>query len=473
MGFLGPDSVARDQDKPNILMIIVDDLNDWVGVLNAHPNAKTPNIDLLAERGTLFTNAHAAAPLCGPTRAALLTGLRPSTTGIYGQNNYSVLTQNPYVSKVTLLPGYFSKHGYKTLSTGKVFHEGSPRKAFDEVGEEIRDFGPWPPERVAYTPPEGLSTSTDWGAYPDSDEQMPDYRYAMWAIEQLNQDHNSPFFLSVGFVRPHVPLFVPQKWFDMHPLDNIVLPVNKDDQLDDLPETAIRFSELPQMPRLEWMKEQGRWERFVQAYLASCTFVDHCVGMVLDALDESQYARNTIVVFFSDHGYHVGTKGIFAKHTLWEEPTRIPMIISRPEDTSAKRTHKPVNHLDIYPTLVDLANLPDNPYNEGQSLVPLLDNPGSDGFEASITTHGYGNHSVRTERWRLIKYADGSKELYDHWTDPNEWHNLASQEQFSGIIEELQKHLPSEDALWDVNTFRGGHYNQYFRELFEQTQDIK
>lgn len=473
LGLASPGLIAQDQDNPNILMIIVDDLNDWVGVMNSHPNAKTPNIDRLAERGTLFTNAHAAAPLCGPTRAAMLSGLRPSTTGIYGHNNYSVLMENPHINRITLLPEYFSEHGYKTLSTGKIFHEGSPREAFDEIGEERHDFGPRPEERIAYTPPPGHNTSTDWGAYPDRDDKMPDWKYAMWAIDKLSQNHDRPFFLSVGFVRPHVPFFVPQKWFDMHPLDDIILPLNKDGQIDRLPETSGRFSELPQMPELEWMKQENRWEKCVQAYLASCTFVDHYVGLVLNALEESKYADNTVIVFFSDHGYHLGTKGIFAKHTLWEESTRIPMIISLPGDREAKITHKPVNHMDIYPTLLDLANLPHNPDNEGRSLAPLLENPDAEGFYSSITTHGYGNHTVRTERWRLIRYEDGARELYDHWTDPNEWKNLASLPQYSGIIRKLETHLPAEDAKWDINTHRGSDYNQFFIDLFERTRGDK
>lgn len=366
------------------------------------------------------------------------------------------------------MPEYFSVHGYKTLSTGKIFHEGSPRKAFDVVGEENRDFGPSPDERVAYTPPSGLNTSTDWGAYPESDKTMPDYQYAMWAIEQLQQDHDKPFLLCVGFVRPHVPLFVPQKWYDLHPLQNVILPLNKDDQLDDLPETSRRFSELPQMPKLDWMKKEDRWRKFTQAYLASCTFVDHYIGLVLDALEQSQYADNTIIVFFSDNGYHVGTKGVFAKHTLWEESTRVPMIISPSANTQANRTNKPVNHLDIYPTLLDMANLPPKPDNQGQSLVPLLDNPEAEGFSSSITTHGYGNHAVRTERWRLIQYEDGSEELYDHWTDPNEWYNLADKVQFADVLINLRSYLPTKNALWDPNTERGSDYNQYFIELFNK-----
>ena len=459
---------ARDKNRPNILMIIVDDLNDWVGYMNAHPNALTPNMDRLAEKGTIFTNAHAAAPLCGPTRAALLSGLRPSTSGIYGHSNYRTFLDNPHIEEDQLLPKYFTRHGYKTISTGKVFHTGSPQELFEVVGEEQRDFGPRPGYRMAYTPPGGSGTSTDWGAYPDRDELMPDYEYARWAAEQLQQEHDRPFIMSVGFVRPHVPWFVPQKWFDRHPLEQIVLPHYSESQFDDLPETALRFSELPQMPQMEWMLQEKRWEKSIQAYLASSTFVDHYVGVVLDALETGPSAGNTIIVFFSDHGYHLGTKGIWAKHTLWEESTRIPMIIRRPGDTSASRTHKPVNHLDIYPTLLELAGLPPRPGNEGLSVVPLLDDPEADGFNSSITTHGFGNHSVRTERWRYIRYEDGSEELYDHWSDPNEWTNLAGVPQYARIIEEISAFLPGHDELWDPATVSGSDYNDFFRDLFER-----
>jgi arylsulfatase A-like enzyme len=461
-------AIAQDKNHPNILMIIVDDLNDWVGYMNAHPQALTPNLDRLADRGTIFTNAHAAAPLCGPTRASILSGLRPSSTGIYGHSNYATFLSNPHIEEAELLPKYFERHGYKTLSTGKVFHTGSPQALFEEVGTERSDFGPRPAQRMAYTPPSGSGTSTDWGAYPERDELMPDYEYAQWAVEQLQQEHDRPFFMSVGFVRPHVPWFVPKKWFDMHPLEHIVLPLHSDHQFNDLPPTALRFSELPVMPKMEWMLQEKRWEASVQAYLASITFVDHYVGFVLDALEASPHADNTIIVFYSDHGYHLGTKGIWAKHTLWEESTRIPMIIRRPEDAYPTRTHKPVNHLDIYPTLLDLAGLPQRPGNEGLSLVPLLDNPEAEGFNASITTHGFGNHSVRTERWRYIRYEDGSEELYDHWSDQREWTNLAGNQQYARIIVQLAAFLPEQDELWDPGTLRGTDYNDYFLEIIER-----
>ena len=468
MGAMAPLAADKPDEHPNILMIVIDDLNDWIGVMNTHPNAFTPNIDKLADRGVLFTNAHAAAPLCGPTRAAMLSGLRPSSTGIYSQNNYAILKANPYIAGVTLLPEYFSRHGYKTMATGKIFHEGSPIEAFDLVGQHRRDFGPQPDERIAYTPPPGHNTSTDWGAYPEKDADMPDWQNAQWAMEQLNEQHDKPFFMSVGFVRPHVPWLVPQKWLDMHPLENIVLPLNKDNQLKNLPETSQRLAHLPQMPQMDWMKQEQRWEKSVQAYLASTTFVDHCVGMVIDALENSSYAENTIIFLWSDHGYHMGEKGIWSKHTLWERSTRMPLIIVRPGVDEPNVVYRPVNHIDFYPTLLDLASLPANPNNEGKSMVPLLHDPEATGFDASITTHGYGNHAVRTDRWRFIQYADGTEELYDHWNDPHEWRNVAMLPQNETVVKQLHNYLPATNAAWDPNSPMD--YNEYFKELFDKTK---
>lgn len=323
---------------------------------------------------------------------------------------------------------------------------------------------------VAYTPPGGSGTSTDWGAFPESDDEMPDHQSALWAVTQLEKDHDQPFFLSVGFNRPHVPWHVPQKWFDLHPLDAISLPLHRNDQSDDLPETALRFSHLPKFPQLEWMRQEQRWEKSIQAYLASVSFVDHYVGVILDALAKSPHADNTIVLLWSDHGYHLGEKGIWGKHTLWEESTRIPLIIARPGEDGPQQTHRPVNQLDIYPTLLELANLPPNPANEGQSLVALLDDPDAGGFEASLTTYGYGNHTVRTERWRYIRYEDGAEELYDHFADPNEWRNLAPYRQYDTIKRNLRKHLPATDAAWDPNARRGSQNNAYLSDLFERTR---
>ncbi len=460
----------EDKERPNFLFILVDDLNDWVGAMGYHPNALTPNIDRLAERGTLFLNAHAAAPLCGPTRAAMMSSLRPSTSGIYGHNNLALLQKNPAISRVPLLPRYFADHGYATLATGKIFHEGAPVEMFDVVGEAKTDYGPFSPKRLGYTPPGGKGTSTDWGAYPESDEEMPDVRYARWTADQLGRSYDQPFALFVGFVRPHVPWTVPQRWFDMHPLEGIQRPPYKADDFDDLPETSRRFSDLPMMPKVEWMEQDQNWEKSVQAYLASVTFVDHCVGTVLDALEESPHADNTIVVLVGDHGYQLGEKGIWAKHTLWERSTRVPLVIARPGDREASRTSKPANHIDLFPTLVELAGLPPVPQHEGTSLAPLLDNPKADGYTASVTTHGYGNHSVRTERWRYIRYEDGAEELYDHDRDPNEWHNLAANPDYAPVVKDLRQHLPTTNAPWVPESSVGVVYNPFLVDIVNRTK---
>ena len=463
-------TAAAESSRPNILLILIDDLNDWIGVMNGHPNAQTPNMDRLAGHGTLFTNAHAAAPLCGPARAALLSGLKPSTTGVYGHNDLRILQRNAAIGKVPLLPLCFSSHGYKTMATGKVFHEGSPRAAFDLVGVGKPGFGPSPKKRLAYTPPDGKGTITDWGAFPDVDDKMPDHQSARWAAKQLQEKQDRPFLLCVGFVRPHTPWTVPQAWFDRHPLEGIVRPPWRDDDLQDVPETARRFAHLPMVPQAEWMKHEQRWEKSIQAYQACITFVDHQVGVVLDALAQSPHAGNTIVVLVSDHGYQLGEKGIWAKHTLWERSSRIPLIISRPGDQAPRRTNRPANHIDLFPTLVDLAGLPPVPQHEGKSLARLLDHPSADGYRASLTTHGYGNHSVRTDRWRYIRYEDDAEELYDHDGDPNEWRNLASAPQHAEIIRELRSDLPATNAPWMPETRAGTDYNSYFEDLFERTR---
>lgn len=455
-------------------MIVVDDLNDWVGAWGGHPNALTPRIDRLASQGTLFTNAHAIAPLCGPTRAALLTGLPPAQTGLYGHAQYADIKANPVTRDVELLPEYFSRHGYLTLSTGKIFHEGSPAVAFDHVGQAKHSFGPFPAQRLNYNPPGGSGTLTDWGAYPATDEEMPDYQNVRWAVEQLQQTPNRPFFLSVGFARPHVPFLVPQAWFDLHPLARVRLPLNREAQWDALPETARRFADLPLMPSFPEMYAGERWRQSVQAYLACMTFVDHYVGVVLDALEQSAHAENTVVVLFGDHGYHLGEKGLWSKHTLWEESTRIPLTILTPEQRRGTqpphRTHRPVSQLDLYPTLVELAGLPPNPTNRGRSLAPLLLNPDAEGYAAVIITHGYGNHAVRSERWRYIRYEDGAEELYDHWNDPQEWTNLAAVPHLKPVIAALRGHLPKDNARWDPRVTQGSHYNEYMRDLFERSR---
>lgn len=442
---LGQDTQQK-QSRPNVLMIAIDDLNDWVGCLGGHPNALTPNIDRLASQGILFQNAHCQAPICGPSRASLFTGLLPSTTGIYGQINDTKLRK---ATEAELMPDYFERFGYRTIACGKLFHGGDRAKVFDQYGGQA-SFGPKPKKRMKYDPawfPEKIGgTQTDWGAFPDQDAEMPDYKIAQYGVEQLNEPQQQPFFLALGFMRPHVPWHVPQVWFDKHPIEGVQLPPYLADDLDDVPSISRQVNELPAMPSTEWAIKNKEWRNIVQSYLACTTFVDAQVGKVLEALDNSPYAENTIVILWSDHGYHVGEKNRFAKQALWDRANRIPFIVRLPDGLPNTKCEAPVGLIDIYPTLVELCGLPVNASNEGRSLATLLDNPDATWNHAVVTTYGQNNHALQTRTHRFYQYEDGSQELYDHRSDRNEWHNLASEPEQQALIDALQEQLPSKNA---------------------------
>lgn len=454
-----------DPQSPNVLMICIDDLNDWLGCMNGHPNAKTPNIDRLAEQGVLFNNAHCQAPLCGPSRASLMTGMRPSTTGIYGMiDDNKIRSDNPVTSDIVFLPEYFKNNGYYTMGIGKIFHGHAPDGVLDESGGRAPGFGPVPEERFVWSgkaDKEGYSmTSTDWGAFPEADSLMPDYRSAQWTIERLNRDYDRPFFLAVGFLRPHVPWYVPQKWFDMHPLENIQTPPYLEGDRDDLPAIVSEIDDLPMMPTTEWAIESGEWPKMVQAYLACVSFVDFYVGEILNALENSPHAQNTIVVLWSDHGYRLGEKGTFAKHCLWDRGTKVPLIFAGPGIGRGQKISAPVGLLDIYPTLVELAGLESYGKNEWVSLVTVLRGEKASAHDCAITTYGWNNHGIRTEKYRYIRYQDGSEELYDHTNDPNEWHNLAQKSDAQKTLDHLKKYLPGIDAPYAKHSVY--HFNPFF-----------
>lgn len=425
----------------NVLMISVDDLNDWIGVMGGHPNAKTPNIDQLAKQGMLFTNAHTSAPICGPSRASLMTGLRPSTTGIYSHLEDNEIRLASDASKdIVFLPQYFGQQGYKTMGIGKLFHKGAADGAFEDFAGRVPGFGPKMKENAVWDQP---GTSTDWAAFPEKDSLMPDYDSAQWAISKLQEQHNRPFFLAVGFLRPHVPWYVPQKWFDLHPTEGLSMPPYLAGDTEDTPAISKKVHEINMMPTTEWAKETGEWPNIVQAYLASVSFVDHYVGEILKALEASPYADNTLVVLWSDHGYHIGEKNRFAKNSLWEESSRVPLIIKSPGVKAGQSSDAAVSLLDLYPTLLDMANLPPYQRNEGNSLKPLLlGNAKQNWPHAAVTTYGVNNHAVRDQRYRYISYEDGSEELYDHQNDPNEWHNLAQNPQYDAVKKRLKQQLP-------------------------------
>lgn len=452
------------KEYPNVLMLIVDDLNDWVGPMGGHPNTKTPNIDRLASEATVFTNAHAPAPICGPSRASIMTGLAPATTGIYGHvRDNDIKSANEKAAQSRFISEYFREHGYYTAAVGKVFHNAVAKGSFDEFGGRVKQFGPYPEQRFKWHDPR---TNTDWGPFPEKDEQMPDYDSAHWLAKQLTKQHDKPFFMAGGFLRPHAPWYVPQRWFDMHPVDQITVPPFFQDDLDDVPEIAKKIADHPMMPTTEWAIENNEWPHIVQAYLASVSFVDYCIGIVLDALESGPYANNTAVVLWGDHGYHLGEKSKFAKMTLWERATRTPLIIKPPKSqikNSVKReSSKPVSLLDLYPTLVKMCGLPNNPQNQGNDISPLLTDPDAKWPHAAVTTYGPNNHAVKTERYRYIRYEDGAEELYDHLADANEWQNLANDPALAQIKEQLRAYLPKENAAWSPVSYYTG--NDYFAE---------
>ena len=434
-------------DRPNVLFLAIDDQNDWIGCLGGHPQTLTPHIDELAKRGTLFTNAHCQSPLCNPSRSSLLTGLRPSTTGICGLQ--PGLRDAVATKAVVTLPQSFTRSGYFTYTCGKIYHDGSIK--LKDRDAEFSKWGPAPgmgkpATRFAKLPgtPHPLM---DWGPFPAKAEAAADFPIADAAIASLKAaPADKPFFVACGFRLPHVPCFAPQEWFDKFPADSVKLPPVKADDRSDTP----RFSwylhwKLPE-PRLKTLEENGEWKPLVRAYLASTAFMDAQVGRVLAALQESGRADNTIVVLWSDHGWHLGEKQITGKNTLWERSTRVPLIFAGPGIVRAAHCSRPVELLDIFPTLLELARFPARPDLEGHSLVPLLKDATAPREWPAITTHNQGNHAIRSERWRYIRYADGSEELYDMHADPNEWLNLAADPQFANVKRDHAKWRPKIDV---------------------------
>ena len=446
LAFFAPPSAlqAREEsERPNVLFIAIDDLNDWVGCLDGHPQAKTPNIDALAGRGVNFTNAHCQAPICNPSRVSVALGLLPSTTGMY------FLAPNFRSAEKTkdaeTLFQYFRRHDYYLTTCGKIFHGKVDSASFDHV-EKSSGFRRGK-KKLRYTVP-GSNPLWDWGQVDVPDEEQRDHHAAAWAAEQLETlpDRDQPFFLAVGFHLPHVPLYASKKWFDLYPLEDVELPATLDTDHNDIPEIARQLTVNPTAPRHEWMIEHDEWRHAVRAYLAANSFVDHLVGMVLDALDDSAAADNTVIVLWSDHGFHLGEKQKWAKRSNWEESARVPFLMAGPGISVGTPCPKPVGLIDIYPTLADLCGLPEKPGLEGVSLRPLLENPEAAWDRPALTTFGPGNHSIRSEHYRYSVYTDGSEELYDHREDPHEWKNLATDPALAEVIAEHRNWLPKTHA---------------------------
>lgn len=444
---LAPCVLVHAAKQPNVLFIAIDDQNDWIGYLGGHPQIKTPNIDALAARGTAFTNAHTQAPLCNPSRSSLLTGLRPSSTGIYGLA--PGIREVEQTKNHVTLPETFTKAGYNTFTCGKIYHDGSMRPR-----DQAREFNTWaktggkgkPEKPIANLPWPGRHPAMDWGVFPERDEDAGDYKIADAAVEALgNAPADKPFFIACGFRLPHVPCYAPQKWFDLYPDATLTMPPVKEDDRDDLPKFAdFLHWKLPE-PRLSTLRELNEWRPLVRAYLASTSLMDAQVGRVMAALEKTGRADDTIIVLWSDHGWHLGEKLITGKNTLWERSTRVPLVFAGPGISKGARCSRPAELLDIFPTLLELAAMPARSDLEGHSLVPQLKDANAPREWPAITTHNQGNHAIRTEDWRYIRYADGSEELYDEKADPNEWTNLAKDPKFAAKKAELANWIPKID----------------------------
>lgn len=445
LGALGASLLASAaQAKPNVLFIPVDDLNDWIGCLGGNPDVRTPNFDRLAAMGTLFTSAHCAAPLCNPSRAALMTGIRPSTSGVY--LNEQPWRESKVLAGAITLPQYFTAHGYKSIGGGKTYHDAFPDPASWEeyfpAKAKQKPADPLPGRISA----NGLNAGNfDWGPLSVEDTAMGDHQVVDWAIQQLNAKHNRPLFLACGLYKPHLPWHVPQKYFDLYPLERITLPKVNGDDLDDVPAQGRKFAKPNGDHKL--VIENNAWKGAVQAYLAAISFADAELGRLLDAFEKSPMRQNTIIVLWSDHGWHLGEKLHWRKFSLWEEATHnVLMIVAPGVSRAATRCDRTVSLMDIYPTLVDLCGLPPKEGQEGISLRPLLQDPQAKWDRPAVTTYHRNNHAVRSERWRYIRYEDGTEELYDREKDPMEWNNLAKEPSIKEVKASLAKWIPRINA---------------------------
>ena len=422
--------------RPNVLFICIDDLNDWVGCLDGNNQSLTPNIDHLAEEGMLFTNAHCSYPLCSPSRISMFTGLNPATTGTY--DNFLPLREAaPHA--VTLMQ-HLRAQGYYTMGTGKIFHMEKPDPLSFNVEFQPGFRSAAPPNR----PVNGLNLHKyfDWGPVDVPDSAMHDTAVCDWAMQQLEREYDSPFFLAMGLFRPHAPLYAPTKYFDKFPKETIQLPEVIDNDLDDVPQPGRDMAD-----SIHWyqpVKKSGEWPAAVRAYHACVAYADAQVGRILDTLDQSSHHDNTIVVLTSDHGWHLGEKERWHKETLWEEASRVPLIFKVPGLTRANtQSDAPASLLDLYPTLIDLCDAPQRPEIEGRSLLPQLKDPAAKRSEPALITNGEGNYALRDSQWRYVRYADGTEELYDHQTDPNEWTNLADSPDHAATKTRLAQWLPA------------------------------
>ena len=482
-------------EKPNVLFVACDDMNDWVGFLGGHPDTVTPNMDRLAKRGIVFERAYCASPICGPSRAAVLTGLKPETSGVY----HNAGTYIDYVPDAVSLPRFFRDSGYHVMGCGKINHAMGcvVQENYDEFGPDAGAIGgPFTWEELNMNPgkpverddiagrSDGLKSGIvknvypgkviergnlraslplngidngidrpangyntfDWGPVSVGDEEMPDGKMANWGVEKLKEQHDQPFFLAIGFYRPHQPWYAPEKYFKPFEGRQLAVPPTVGRDLQDCGEAAKQYAHYPWSGSFSTVRKHRQWQEAIRGYLASIHFVDAQLGKLLDALDASPYADNTIVVLWSDHGWELGEKEHWGKHSPWEGSMRVPLVIVPPKNSGVKagRSKGFASLLDLYPTLADLCGFPIPEGLDGESLKSVILGEKEAVREHVVTTLGRSTFCVRKGKMKLIRYYDGSEELYDLEKDPNEFENLGGRADQLGELERLRKLLPED-----------------------------
>lgn len=450
------------RDKPNILFIVADDLNSWIEPLGAHPQVKTPAINQLAQAGTVFTRAYCAAPYCNASRMAVFTGCLPTRTGVY--HNEPFWQQE---TRRTTYLEHLRNEGYFCFGAGKVFHgafgygkairEKADRAPWVEMQnrpehwDQYRQFEsePMPPDRplhgmFSFDDFDTISPwnyHLDWGVLPKKREaETPDHHTTQATIDFLSKPHEKPFFCAAGFYKPHLPWFAPQRFFDLYPLEDVILPIVKEDDLDDVPEIPRSWVGKP--PDHETILAHGQWRHAVQGYLAAISYCDYQIGLVLDALKNSPHADNTIIVLWGDNGFHLGEKLHWRKFVLWEEACRVPFIVVDPrEKTNTPRVDSPVSLTDLFPTLCAMSETAQIDDVDGQSLLPLIQGDQQARSRPAAMIWRKGNISLRRDQWRYTQYHDGSEELYDHNSDPHEWTNLAGDARFEAVSQRFRSEI--------------------------------
>ncbi len=464
--FTSCNQTAKKINNPNVLFVSIDDLNNWVGTLGGHPQAHTPALDQFAEGAMQFANAYCTNPACNPSRTSIMTGLAPHTSGVY--SNYQDWREA--IPEYQTIGNYFREHGYYTAGAGKIFH-------YHMIDSSCWDAY-WPSQKknmpTEYLPqnhPAGEEDAKkeyhtinmpefknmykmfDWAALDIPDSLMGDYQSVEWVSDRLQQVHDKPFFLACGIYRPHAPWYVPQEYFDLFPIESIQLPDVLENDLDDLSDRMIDVAHRSGNYH-KHVVEADQWKAGVQGYLASIAFADAMFARLMDALERSDYADNTIVLVWSDHGWQLGEKEHWRKFALWENVLQTVLMLRVPDGVldlpdgqlATGVCRRIVSTQDIYPSLLDLCNLPERTDIDGRSLVPLLLNPTADWNYPAISSYDYSEFSVRTEGWRYTRYIDGSEELYDHSKDPEEWYNLAGQAEMAAQMDALKKYIPEHPA---------------------------